>query len=59
MNDQYINRSTLKNRLCLFTSEFPYGHLEVFIETEIKYLSKSFDEVYLISHAKEKVTLRN
>ncbi|SFE96068.1 glycosyltransferase [Thermophagus xiamenensis] len=34
--------------LCLYTSGFPYGSGEQFIETEIKYLVKEFDRVVII-----------
>lgn len=38
------------NRLVIFTSSFPYGKKETYIETEIKYLSKHFDEVVIYPH---------
>lgn len=39
----------IKNRtLFLFTSGFPYSNSEAFIETEIKYLSKSFKKIYIV-----------
>ncbi len=34
-------------KLVLVTSQYPYGNGETFIENEIQYLSKSFDEVYI------------
>jgi len=34
--------------LCLYTANFPYGMGEQFIETEILYLSKSFEKVFII-----------
>ena len=34
--------------LLLFTHGFPYGKGEQFLETEINYLSKAFDKVYVI-----------
>ncbi len=34
-----------KTKIALFTLSFPYGNSENFLETEIKYLAKSFDEV--------------
>lgn len=39
----------MKNQLILFTSDFPYGTGETFLETEIIYLSKGFDEVKIIT----------
>ena len=39
----------MKNQLILFTSDFPYGTGETFLETEIIYLSKEFDEVKIIT----------
>ena len=41
----------MKNVLILFTAEFPYGKSETFLETEIDYLSKGFDEVIVISRS--------
>lgn len=35
-------------RLYFFTATYPYGFRESFIETEIKYISKEFDEVKII-----------
>jgi len=35
--------------LYLLTSNFPFGHGEEFLETEIKYLSKRFDRINIIS----------
>lgn len=34
-------------KLLFVTSQYPYGSGETFIENEIKYLSKAFDEVYI------------
>ena len=34
-------------KLLFVTSQYPYGSGETFIENEIKYLSKTFDEVYI------------
>jgi glycosyltransferase involved in cell wall biosynthesis len=36
------------NKLVLFTAEFPFGFSDSFLETEINYLSKAFDEVQLV-----------
>ncbi len=40
-----------KKKLILLTSEFPYGKGETFLETEISFLAKEFDEVLIISSA--------
>ena len=40
------------NYLYLFTSEYPYGNSETFIETEIKYLSIKFDEIIIFPYNK-------
>jgi glycosyltransferase involved in cell wall biosynthesis len=39
----------MKNKLILFTADFPFGTGETFLETEIKYLAEGFDEVKIIS----------
>lgn len=39
----------MSNKLILFTADFPYGSGETFLETEITYLAKGFDEVLIIS----------
>ena len=39
-----------KKTLFFITAGFPYGKEETFIENEIKYLSKSFDKIIIISH---------
>lgn len=40
----------MNNNICIFiTSEFPYGYGEKFIETEISFLSNSFDKVLIFS----------
>jgi len=39
-----------KKILFFITACFPYGKEETFIENEIKYLSKSFDKIIIISH---------
>jgi glycosyltransferase involved in cell wall biosynthesis len=36
-----------KDQLLLFTTSFPYGSGEQFIETEVLYLSKAFDKVFI------------
>ena len=35
------------NKLLFVTAQYPYGSGETFIENEINYLSKAFDEVYI------------
>lgn len=40
----------LKSNLILFTSSFPFGKAEQFIETEIHYLSKEFDYITIIPY---------
>lgn len=42
----------MKNKLILFTADFPFGTGETFLETEIKYLAEGFDEVLIISQNK-------
>ena len=42
-----------KKELYLFTGLFPYGKLENFLETEIDYLCKEFDDVYVVPFRKE------
>lgn len=37
------------NKLILFTSDFPYGTGETFLESEIGYLCEGFDEVRIVS----------
>jgi glycosyltransferase involved in cell wall biosynthesis len=39
----------MKNQLVLFTTDFPFGTGETFLETEIIYLSKEFQEVKIIT----------
>jgi glycosyltransferase involved in cell wall biosynthesis len=41
--------SEKQSQLVLFTSDFPYGTGETFLETEIVYLAKGFDEVKIVS----------
>ena len=38
----------MKNRLYFFTSSYPFGHGESFIENEIIYLTKAFDQITII-----------
>ena len=42
--------------LCLFTSNYPYGNSEPFIDNEINHLSKRFNKIYVFSF-KEKTQL--
>ncbi len=37
-----------KNRLVLFTFQFPYGEQETFLENEIAYLSQDFSEITIV-----------
>lgn len=39
----------MPNKLYLFTADFPYRTGETFLETEIEYLAKGFNEVHIIS----------
>jgi glycosyltransferase involved in cell wall biosynthesis len=39
----------MKNKLVLFTSDFPFGIGEPFLEAEVNYLAKAFSEVKIIS----------
>jgi glycosyltransferase involved in cell wall biosynthesis len=46
-------------KLILFTSSFPFGEGEQFLETEIKYLSKEFDNIIIIpTYAKKYIKCR-
>ena len=38
-------------RLILFTASFPYGKIEQFLETEIKFLSKHFSKINIIPYS--------
>lgn len=38
------------NSLVLFTSSFPFGDQEAFLESELPYLSKEFQEIIIIPH---------
>src|SRR5688572_15408544 len=49
----------MKKRLFLFTSEFPYGTGERYLESEIEYLSGSFDQVNIYSSYTNDVITRN
>ena len=43
--------------LIFFTSSYPYGTGESFIENEIDYLSRAFDRIYIVSNnCKDKQT---
>ena len=42
----------MKNTLCIYTSRYPYGNSETFIENEIEHLSKAFDKVYIFPFTK-------
>ena len=39
--------------LILFTSYYPYNRYETYLETEIPYLAKAFDEIYIFSNEKD------
>lgn len=39
----------MKNKLILFTADYPFGTGETFLETEIGYLAAGFDEVKIVS----------
>lgn len=48
--------------LVLFTIEYPFGKSESFLETEIKYLSKEFQKVFIVPTRKvegERITPKN
>lgn len=45
--------------LVLFTLSFPYGTKETFLESEIEYLSKGFDRIFIIPNEDENGILRN
>lgn len=46
-------KENINKTLFLFTAEYPYGNKsETFLETEIKYLSEGFKEVYIIPSKK-------
>lgn len=48
----------MPNKLILFTSEFPFGTGETFLETEIEFLCKGFDEVLIVSSSGSKKQTR-
>lgn len=39
----------MQKKLTLYTSDYPYGTGETFLETEITYLAEGFDEVVIVS----------
>ncbi len=45
--------------LVLITNNFPFGKGETFIENEIKYLSKTFEKIVIISHSIKDKQTRN
>ena len=47
-DEKSLYENTAMNTLCLYTFSYPYGIGEQFLETEIKYLSKSFDQIFII-----------
>lgn len=47
------------NKLVLFTIEFPFGIKESFLETEIIYLSKHFEKVYILPSSSANGSQRN
>jgi glycosyltransferase involved in cell wall biosynthesis len=46
-------------KLILFTSDFPFGNGETFLETEIMYLADGFDHVHIISSSRSNVQTRS
>lgn len=42
--------------LVLFTLQYPYGKAETFLESEIRFLSKSFDTIYVVPSTNESTT---
>lgn len=46
------------NSLWLFTSSFPYGTSETFLESEIVFLAEAFEEIYIVSVGEEVVPIR-
>lgn len=49
-------------KLILFTSAYPYGSGETFLETEIAYLSNAFDQILIVTndiHSEESRTIPN
>lgn len=47
-DEKSLYENTTMNTLCLYTFNYPYGSGEQFLETEIKYLSRSFDQIFII-----------
>ncbi|TAJ08640.1 glycosyltransferase [Marinilabiliaceae bacterium JC017] len=47
-----------KKNICLYTSNYPYGTGEQFLETEINYLAKEFNNIYIFPY-KGKKKIRN
>lgn len=47
-DEKSLYENTAMHTLCLYTFNYPYGIGEQFLETEIKYLSKSFDQIFII-----------
>ena len=46
-------------KLYFFTSSFPFGSGETFIETEIQYLSKRFNEIFIVSNDLTSTVIRD
>ncbi len=44
--------------LILFTSEFPYGRGEAYLESEIKYLAAAFSKIVIVSNAEQPSDIR-
>ena len=54
-----ISKVGKKNtKLILFTTDYPFGFLEPFLETEIHYLSEGFDEVVIITSSVSEIQTR-
>lgn len=47
------------SQLVLFTSEFPYGKGEAYLESEIKYLSEEYSQISIISNAEQLSEIRS
>lgn len=43
----------MKDILIVITGYYPYGNGEEFFETEIEYLSKGFDRIYIIPSGRD------
>lgn len=50
-----LSKNNKDKTLVLFTGTFPYGHSEVFLETEINFLSSVFKEVFIFTQEKDDV----